>query len=246
MEFLKVLLEKEKGIKKELRVDIAISSIKGSLVAELLEQSTACGKSSAMVVWENGKLPEADPGWKDWKPSAGDPGWAVIDKIMGGQELPVWDEAQKKFSPPWTEETIELANKIIANTQEELKKSSAEHRAERQANRQEQATTGQTRRKNLGWLERTCIWDRACASRAVSSIVIKLPGMTFDERKDQQGVDRTSAAANVQRALKVSACAPDMMQYALLDTVCSKVDKEVSTGVVATKAHGLFNARFPA
>ena len=42
-----------------------------------------------------------------------DPGEKAITEILGDQKLPSWNYDQKVFEPPWTEETMNLANKII-------------------------------------------------------------------------------------------------------------------------------------
>ena len=55
------------------------------------------------------------------------PGEKKIREILGDRKLPVWNHDRNKLEPPWTEESITLANRIIENTLDELAQSKEIH-----------------------------------------------------------------------------------------------------------------------
>ena len=134
-----------------------------------------------------------------------DPGWEAIDKILGDKTLPRWNLERARFEPSWKESDIDLANLIIKNTYEELKMSKEKHdlyKRQRKAMGHPNPWDGTL---NLGWLERTNIWERPSKARAVISLVIKLVGLQLQEKKNDQTIDRAAAATAVHTALLIVA-----------------------------------------
>ena len=91
---------------------------------------------------------------------ARDPGWEAIDEILGGKTLPRWNADRERFEPRWEASDIETAHLIIKNTQEELKMSKDKHDIHKRTNNAKGANPWDGK-QNLGWLERTNIWDRS-------------------------------------------------------------------------------------
>ena len=174
-----------------------------------------------------------------------DQGWEAIDKILGGLYLPRWNVEKEMFVPRWESSAIDLANKIIGNAQAELKMSKENHEAYKRANKAK-GLNPHDGKQNLGWLERTNIWNRACESRAVISLTIKLVGLQLQERKHDQAIDRVAAATAVHGALLTIAGQGNLMKWSILDVVCSKADKEQMHAHGLTRASATFYVRIPA
>ena len=124
-----------------------------------------------------------------------DPGQQKIDEILNGKTLPVWDRDAGRFDPLWDPESIEMADKIIESNAQVLvwsREAHDENKREWKAN-----GGGAWVKENLGWLERTNIWDRVCKSGAVISLVVKLVGLQLEEKTHDKGIDRAAAAKRV-------------------------------------------------
>ena len=176
---------------------------------------------------------------------ARDPGWEAIDEILGDKTLPRWNLERARFEPRWEDSDIETANLIIKNTQEELKMSKDKHDIHKRNNKTKGANPWDGK-LNLGWLERTNIWERPSKARAVISLVIKLVGLQLQEKKNDQTIDRAAAATAVHTALLTVAGRSDMMKHVILDVVCSKADKEQMHAHGLTRASATFYVRIPA
>ena len=97
----------------------------------------------------------------------GDPGWKTINAILGDEMLPKWDHQRLVFIPQWTMENSALANRIINNTYREIQLSKEMHEVERKRRWQDRDQDWTP--TNLGYLDRSCIWERPCKAGAVIS-----------------------------------------------------------------------------
>ena len=183
-----------------------------------------------------------DPAWVT--PPGRDQGWAAIDKILGDRTLPKWNSESERFEPHWTQSDIGLANLVIKNTQNEMEMSKEQH-DHRKAQDKAIGRPWDGTNLNLGFLERTNIWERVCKKGAVLSVVIKLVGLQLREKK-HGGIDRAAAATQVHAALMFPASQYSLFRNCILDVVCSKADREQtgSQGVIKTSA--TFYVRVPA
>ena len=187
-------------------------------------------------------------------------GMVRLNKIMEGKTFPQYVAMGKgrppRFEPDWSPESINLCNKVIGNTLEELTISKQDHdywksqqgdaqrRQWSDAKKQGQRMDyGQRQRQ--GWLDRKAIWNRPCMMGAVGSVVIKIQGMQL-EVKDGW-IDRNSAAYQFKKALMIGAAMQDLFRDSMLDVVCSKATAEgteASAGV--SRVSCTFYMRLPA
>ena len=178
-----------------------------------------------------------------------DEGVKRLREIMNGQSFPRWTTHPiPRFMPEWTVEAMDLCDRVIKNTQDEQRMSSAEHkvwRSSQQKTDRKNLPRQQWARQDQGWLDRKSIWDRPCGVGAVASIVIRIKGLQL--KVDENGwVDRTGAASLVKVALWTGAGPSDGFKEAILDVVCSKSDKEGGENGSVNRVTCIFYLSFPA
>ena len=160
-----------------------------------------------------------------------DPGQQRLQDLLQGRAFPTWiaetTTTTGGFHPAWTTELQEMCDAVISNTLHELEMSQQEHdifKAKKKLEYKEAEKMGLPRnyeRQEQGWLDRRRIWDRACKSGAVGSIVIMINGMSLDV-SPSGWVDREAAAVQVKIALLKAMGDHKELSRLMLDVVCSK------------------------
>lgn len=181
-----------------------------------------------------------------------DEGATRLNKIMKDEKFPEWIHGTGRFEPGWTLDLMELSDKVVLNTYEELKISEREHEKWRCDNGEERRrkraagewVSSHRQTQAQGWLDRKAIWNRACRVGAVASMVLKIGGMILTPRPDGS-IDRCSAANLLRGTLIASSAEYGGLKKMILDVVCSQADREpAQTGV--SKCTCTFYVRFPA
>ena len=162
-----------------------------------------------------------------------------INEILNGAQLPKWDDRSKQSTPKWNDDFVKMADRIIKVTKDQLEESANLWTSKKLENERKKREGHQWLDYRLGPYERAAIWDRACRSGAVFSIVLTITGLQLEEKYDGSGPDRNKAARNVWNALYFASDPGDVFRKSILDVVCSHVDKG-QQGQGASRATGIY------